>query len=139
MIDKGNQGKVFEITDLMAEQAKHSNKLVAKFSEDKDCLANEIRIIQRLWKTQAKLFENRTKETLIGIPILETYGMVTIPARSANANTSMLTDASSGTIDAVQVCYFIMHKNDQTLEHMISSLLKRQETLSHFDCLEIVI
>ena len=46
LLDKGNQGKVYEITDVMTEKhGSNKSKLVAKFSEDKDCLANEIRII----------------------------------------------------------------------------------------------
>jgi len=76
MIDKGNQGQVFEIRDLQQP----NRPLVAKFSEDKVSLTKETRILERLEKSKQQFEKSRESQPLIdiGIPRVLASGVYSI-------------------------------------------------------------
>ena len=57
-IDKGNQGSIFEITEI----AKPQTKMIIKVSEDYDSITEEIKTLKKLRKSQKSLYgENMRK------------------------------------------------------------------------------
>jgi len=111
---------------------------VAKFSEDKESLANEIRILQRLQKTYSRMYP-KDKKLSVGIPELITYGMVTLPYKKEGSTSSIQTNETSSQVDGQQLCYFIMERYDITLEQHIQKLTKQKRKLEPSECLDIVI
>ena len=65
--------------------------------------------------------------------------MVTLPCMSKNSSTSILTNESSSNVEGQQLCYFIMERYDETLEHHIQALTKNGNKLEPSECIEIAL